>query len=34
LGGNTFEMESEYLESGALASGVGVKLLMNVLLGV
>ena len=33
LGGNTFEVESEYLESGALASGVGVKLLMNVLLG-
>lgn len=32
LGGNTFEVESEYLESGALASGVGVKLLMNVLL--
>lgn len=32
LGGNTFEIESEYLESGALASGVGVKLLMNVLL--
>lgn len=31
LGGNTFEVESEYLESGALASGVGVKLLMNVL---
>jgi leucyl aminopeptidase len=31
LGGNTFEIESEYLESGALASGVGVKLLMNVL---
>lgn len=34
LGGNTFEVESEYLESGALASGVGVKLLMNVLLGI
>ena len=32
LGGNTFEVESEYLESGALASGVGVKLLMNVML--
>ncbi len=32
LGGNTFDVESEYLESGALASGVGVKLLMNVLL--
>lgn len=33
LGGNTFKVDADYLEPGALASGVGVKLLMNLMLG-
>lgn len=32
LGGNTFKVDADYLEPGALASGVGVKLLMNLML--
>lgn len=32
LGGNTFKVDSPYLEEGSLASGVGVKLLMNLML--
>jgi leucyl aminopeptidase len=32
LGGNTFKVDSPYLEEGSLASGVGVKLLMNIML--
>lgn len=34
LGGNTFKVDAGYLEPGALASGVGVKLLMNLMLDV